>query len=92
MIHAYVVVGKNLKNVASKRNIFYPPQPQNKKVKKKKSYLYQFDKNERIKLFAALKTHPQNHGKNIRLEELMENSIESKSKSKNPLDLGGIRT
>lgn len=86
--------GKKLKKCCIKKKHLFKnnPQPQNKKVKKKKSYLYQFDKNERIKLFAALKSHPQNHGKNIRLEELMENSIESKSKSKNPLDVGDIRT
>lgn len=79
--------GKKYKKCCIKKNISFPVQGNKKK---KKPFLAQYKKCDKIKLFAGLQAHAQNHGKNVRLEELVEDSIESKGVGKQPLDLSKI--
>jgi SEC-C motif len=48
-----------------------------KNMPNKKSFFDQFDKVDLLKSFAGLQVHPQNHGKNVRLELLVQEVFKS---------------
>ncbi len=75
----------HIENVIRKRKKKEKREGKETKVEEK-PFLARFKKSDRIKLFAGLQTHSQNHGKFLRLEELVEESVESQLEGTEPLD------
>lgn len=53
---------------------------------KSSNFFSNFSKNELVAVTALLKSLPQNHGKNIRLEDIQKEILKSKNYQNNPID------